>query len=149
MNTSTSFSSRPAHLPKRGARVILTMALLAVVMVLGALSFAPAAHAASRAQTSSAVALPAIIDRCQEGFACFYPDTGWNGGHPTREWFSYGTYKISGWLGNHRVFNNQTGGAVFWLCTDAFGNTCPIRLAEDQSGVYDLTPINSVKLTSH
>ena len=54
---------------------------------------------------------------------------------------------ISGWTNNHRVFNNQTGGALFWLCTDSFGENCPIKFAEDQSGVVNLTPINSVKLT--
>ena len=147
------FSLHLTHLPQWRYRGVLVTALLAVVLGVGVLSFTPAAHAASRVQTSSAVhstgALPAIIDRCQEGFACFYPGTGWNGGHPTQEWYNYGTYRIFNWVGNHRVFNNQTGGAVFWLCTDSFGNNCPIKIAEDQSGVYDLTPINSVKLTAH
>jgi ABC-type dipeptide/oligopeptide/nickel transport system permease subunit len=103
-----------------------------------------ASHATANGQKG---AVPAIINRCQEGYACFYPGTGWNGGHPTQEWYRYGTYTISGWTGNHRVFNNQTGGALFWLCTDSFGENCPIKFAEDQSGVVNLGPIFSVKLT--
>ena len=132
-------------------RGVLVTMLFAILLVVGVLSFAPAAHAASSTQTlsapRSAVVPPAIINRCQEGFACFYPGTGWNGGHPTQEWYNYGTYRIFNWTGNHRVFNNQTGGAVFWLCTDDYGNNCPKRFAEDQSGVVNLTPYNSVKLT--
>lgn len=142
------FSSYQTHLPKWRYRGVLVAILLAVVLGLGVLSFAPAAHAASRVQTSSTThSAAAIINRCQPGYACFYPGTGWNGGHPTQEWYNYGTYRISGWYGRHRIFNNQTGGALFWLCTDDFGKTCPMHFRADYSTVVNLTPINSVKLT--
>jgi hypothetical protein len=144
------FSLHLTLLPEWSRRV-LAAALLAVVLGLGALSFAPAAHAAPYAQisstTRSAVAAPAVFNRCQEGWACLYPGPGWNGGHPTQAWYNYGTYKIYGWVDLHRVFNNQTGGAKFWLCTDTQGHNCPTVFVEDQSQVVDMGPYFSVKLT--
>jgi hypothetical protein len=144
------FSLHLTHLPTWRYQGVLVATLLAVVLGFGALSFAPAAHAASLAQTSSAnrsaVVVPAVIDRCQSGYACFYPGTGWNGGHPTMEWLKYGVYRIYGWTGNHLVFNNQTGGALFRLCTDLQGNNCPITLYPPQNRVVNLTPIFSVRL---
>lgn len=130
-------------------RGILVATLLAtVVLGVGVLSFAPAAHAASRVQTSSASrsagVLPAIIDGCPEGSACFY-----KGGNPALELGCCGTHILVNWVGEHLVVNDLTGGTVLWLCTDLSGNICPIKLAEDQSELVDLTPINSVKITLH
>lgn len=60
-----SFFSRVAHLPKWRHRVALTTALLAVLLVFSAFSFAPAAHAASNSQTSSLA--PAAVMAPQSG----------------------------------------------------------------------------------
>lgn len=84
---------------------------------------------------------------CPSGWACIYPqDAGWNGDRPSLKYYNYGTYQLSNQFGNHYVYNNQTGGAPIWLCTDWNGNTCPWYVAAGSYAVVNLTPINSVKL---
>jgi hypothetical protein len=148
------FSFHLNHLPKKHL-VVLVAPLLAVVLVFGVLSFAPAAHAASLAQTSSvtrsAVAIPAAgtVEGCPSGYACIYPENkGWNNGHPSLMFYYYGTYPLSNQFGNHYMFNNQTNGSLFWFCTDSNGNTCPKYQPTGTWSQFNLTPIYSVKLTN-
>lgn len=126
---------------------VLFMLLTIVIFEGGAL---PAYAATMSTTTTHAVAHPAAgtVHGCPEGYACIYPqDAGWNGDHPSQMWYYYGTYQLSNQFGNHYIYNNQTGGAPFWLCTDWNGNTCPLYVAAGTSAQTDFTPINSVKLT--
>ena len=149
------FSFHMTNLPKWGHRVVLVAALLAVMLGFGALSFAPAAHAASLAQTSSATRSAAVmpaagtVEGCPYWYACIYPENaGWNGGHPSLMYYYYGTYQLYNQFGNHYIFNNQTNGSLFWLCTDSYGNTCPKYQPTGTWSNFNLTPIYSVKLTN-
>lgn len=54
---NTLFSSHLAHLPKRGLQVILVAALCMIVVGFGAFSFAPSAHAATLAGSSTGHAI--------------------------------------------------------------------------------------------
>jgi hypothetical protein len=68
------------------------------------------------------------------------------------KFYYYGVYPFDGksipyQYGNHYIFNNQTDGALFWLCTDSYGNKCPWYQPTGTWSNFNLTPINSVKLT--
>jgi hypothetical protein len=93
------------------------------------------------------VAPAATIYGCPDGYACIYPENaGWNNGVPSLTYYYYGVYQLSNQYGYHYVYNHQTGGALIRLCTDWYGNVCPITI---RAGFYqnvDLTPINSVRL---
>jgi peptidoglycan hydrolase-like protein with peptidoglycan-binding domain len=54
---NTLLSSRLAHLSKHGPRVILVVALFAVVLAFSAFSFAPTAHAAATTAASPNISL--------------------------------------------------------------------------------------------
>ena len=148
------FSLCLAHLPKRGTRDILTIALLAVGLGFGALSFAPAAQAASLAQPSSvapsagAMTAAGTFEGCPVRYACIYPEgKGWNGGHPSLMYYYYDVYQLNNQTGDHYLYNNQTGGAWFYLCRDSYGKTCPWYVPNRGPGYQaNLTPVYSVKL---
>lgn len=62
------FSSRLAQLSKYGSRVILAMALIAVMLAFSAFSFAPSAHAATIAASPNiALACPPTIEEGSTG----------------------------------------------------------------------------------
>lgn len=168
------FSFHAILLPKWAQRGVLVAALLAVLLGLGAFSFAPAAHAASVPASSAAhsamtLATGATIEGCPSGDACIYPvNAGWNKGVPEGRglFFTYGVHQLSNEFNTHRVFNNQTSNALVFLCTDTAGTNCPVLMAnfplplctysefgELLNGVnyadIDLTPINSIKLTPY
>ncbi|GER91849.1 hypothetical protein KDW_60110 [Dictyobacter vulcani] len=110
-----------------------------------------ATHAPSVASqaTTHNIVRPAAgtVHGCPVGYACIYPqNAGWNGDHPSNTYYNYGTYKLYNQYGNHYIYNNQTGGAPFWLCTDSYGKTCPWYVAAGTSAQTDFTPLNSVKL---
>lgn len=90
------------------------------------------------------------IHGCPVGWACIYPENaGWNGDHPSLMYYYYGVYQLSNQFGDHYLYNNQTGGAWFYLCSDWNGNSCPIYVPNGGPGYHaNLTPINSVKLNA-
>ncbi|MEO5876005.1 MAG: hypothetical protein ABIQ26_13490 [Streptosporangiaceae bacterium] len=86
------------------------------------------------------------IQGCPSGAVCIYPGAGWNGGNPSHRFYSYGPHNLSNVYGQHRIFNNQTGGATMRTCTGYDGVGCEGYL---HAGVHfdrDLTPINSITL---
>ena len=67
---------------------------------------------------------------CPSGAVCIYPqDAGWNNGHPSDSYYSYGPHNLVNQFGTHRIFNNQTGGANMRNCTRTGGTGCPGYLA--------------------
>ncbi|HET8844569.1 MAG TPA: hypothetical protein VFN35_24075 [Ktedonobacteraceae bacterium] len=159
-----SFSSWAAHLPQHGLRAFLVAGVLAAALVFSAFSFAPPVHAASHVQTASAnrsaVAQPAAgtVEGCPSEAACIYPvNAGWNGGVPEGRgiFFTLSPHQLSNELNTHRVFNNQTNNDLVWLCYNADGIDCPralsgfaLPLCTFTYGDFDLTKINSIKLTA-
>lgn len=168
------FSFRPLPLPAWAQRgILVTAALLAMLLGLGAFSLVPPAHAASHAQLSSAnrsagaLSANGTVEGCPLGYACIYPvNAGWNGGVPEGRgfFFTYGVHPLSNEFNSHRVFNNQTSDALVWLCKDTAGTDCPMTVplgplplcAYSEFGKLfngtdyadiDLTPYNSIKLT--
>ena len=84
---------------------------------------------------------------CASGWACIYPkDVVRDGDRPSLRYYHYGSYQLSNQFGVHYVYNNQFGGAIFYLCRDWFGNDCPFAFFPGQGAAVDLTPINSVRL---
>ncbi|MER5636833.1 hypothetical protein ABT095_07755 [Kitasatospora sp. NPDC002227] len=84
---------------------------------------------------------------CPSGAVCIYPaGTGWNGGHPSDFYYSYGAHNLSNMNGTHRVFNNQTGGATMQTCTGWNGTGCQGYLLAFTYMDKDMTPINSIVL---
>ena len=84
---------------------------------------------------------------CPYKAVCIYPrDKGWNNGHPSNVYWSYGVHKLYNQVGNHIVFNNQSGKAGVWLCKGSNGTNCPSYLKPWTYHNFNLTPINSLKL---
>ena len=84
---------------------------------------------------------------CPSGAVCIYPEgKGWNGGHPSDVYESYGAHNITGQTGVHRIYNNQTGGATMSTCTGANGTGCEGRLPANNYIDKNMTPINSITL---
>ena len=84
---------------------------------------------------------------CPYGYVCVYPEgTGWNGGHPSLLFYTYGAHNLSNQFGVHRVFNNQSGGATARTCTGYNGTGCQGYLTAYSYIDKNLTPINSITL---
>lgn len=83
---------------------------------------------------------------CPSGYVCIYPSNSW--GTPTLKFYNYGATNLSNVVGTHRVFNNQTGGAIVQLCTAYNGGGCGASQAPGWYADVDLTPINSVNLAA-
>jgi hypothetical protein len=117
----------------RISRIVVTGATVIAVSLGGMVAATPAS---------------AATQGCPSGAVCIYPqNAGWNGGHPSLIYFTYGAHNLSNQVGTHRFFNNQTGGASAYGCSgyngtgqDLFGNDAPGW--SDQN----FTPVNSVVL---
>ncbi|WP_043265322.1 hypothetical protein [Streptomyces sp. CT34] len=84
---------------------------------------------------------------CPDGAVCIYPqNAGWNNGHPSDVYYSFGPHNISNQTGIHRIYNNQTGNAGMRTCTGANGQGCEGRLPANNYIDKDMTPINSIVL---
>jgi hypothetical protein len=118
------------------------------VSAIGLTAAATMSIGAATAATSASAA--GSSEGCPLGDVCIYPqNAGWNGGHPSAEYYHYGAYNLVNQLGTHRFFNNQTGGAVGHICTGYNGGgTCLGQPAGTWSD-DNFTPINSVTLTTH
>ncbi|WP_330334156.1 hypothetical protein OHS33_33400 [Streptomyces sp. NBC_00536] len=115
---------------------------LALLAASGTLALGLAASVAPAAMASTT-----DTQGCPSGAVCIYPqDAGWNGGHPSLTYYSYGAHNLSNQNGNHIVFNNQTGGATMRTCTGYNGTGCQGYLPAGSYMVKDLTPINSITL---
>lgn len=89
----------------------------------------------------------ATVQGCPSGAVCVYPqNAGWNGGHPSLFFYSYGAHNLSNQVGTHRIFNNQTGGATTRTCTGYDGAGCQGYLLAGNYIDKDMTPINSITL---
>jgi hypothetical protein len=136
-------------------RVVVTAFAVVCLLSLATITFSSPAHAATNTSSASgvsyqqgAVPMYSTIHGCPPGYGCIYPENaGWNNDHPSLMYYYYGTYQLSYQEGYHYVFNNQTGGAKFWYCTDWNGNTCPSYQPAGTWWNVNLSPINSVKLT--
>jgi len=163
--TKNEKGSNPVR--KKYGALLAVLAILAIVFTFVNTGAASAQAVSSTAKMSTntvtsgsmsvsekTVALPAAsTEGCPLGDACIYPENkGWNGGHPSLMFYYYGVYPFDGKIipyqnGNHYIFNNQTDGALFWLCTDSNGNTCPKYQPTGTWSNFNLGPIYSVKLT--
>jgi hypothetical protein len=111
---------------------------IAVAGASAVLSLGPGATAAQAAST---------FEGCPAGYVCLYPqDAGWNGGHPSCMWFTYGAHNLSNQFGIHRFFNNQTGGAIARNCLGYDGTGCQGIQAANTWWDCNYTPYNSVLL---
>ncbi|MEY9952620.1 hypothetical protein [Leifsonia sp. EB34] len=108
-------------------------ALSVTAAVVGALGIATPASAATS-------------HGCASGYVCIYPGAGWNGDKPSHTYYKYGTYNLSNQLGMHRVFNNQTGGAMLRLYLGYNGVTPSTGVGAGHYADINLTPINSIAL---
>lgn len=113
-----------------------------------ALAFGVAALTATTATGAQAAQAAGTVHGCPSGAFCIYPqDAGWNGDRPSHAFYSYGAHNLSGQVGNHIIFNNQTGGAWARTCTGYNGTgDCQGWMAPGDNFVKDLTPINSILL---
>ncbi|MFJ9415137.1 MULTISPECIES: hypothetical protein [unclassified Streptomyces] len=112
-----------------------------------ALAFAAGALTAT-ATSANAAQAAGTVHGCPSGAFCIYPqNAGWNNDRPSNTYYSYGAHNLSNQVGNHMIFNNQTGGAWVRTCTGYNGSgDCQGWMAAGQYFVKDLTPINSVLL---
>ncbi|MDP9092102.1 MAG: hypothetical protein M3N95_03950 [Actinomycetota bacterium] len=88
------------------------------------------------------------IEGCPSGYACLYPqNAGWNGGHPSFMFYTYGYHNLTNQFGTHRTFNNQTGGASMYGCS-GYGGSGTLLWGNNAGGWSDqnLTPTDSVVL---
>jgi hypothetical protein len=113
------------------------------------LAVAAAAVAGLAATPQAAQASNVTVHGCPSGYFCIYPrDAGWNGDRPSVRYAAYGYHNLSNQIGNHRILNNQYGGAWVSLCNLYNGNasTGYGSYGQDSWDDVDLTPINSVVL---
>jgi hypothetical protein len=90
---------------------------------------------------------PSTIQGCPSGYVCVYPqNAGWNGGRPSHKYYYYGVYNLRNQFGSHRVFNNQTGGAVVNLYSGYNGRNSIARMGATRWNDINLTPVNSIRL---
>lgn len=115
-------------------RMLLT-ATAAGTLMLSALTAAAPARAAERQ-----------IWGCPRGEVCVYTLDGWTKQTPEATYGAYGYNLLHDQFGRHVVFNNQYGYAGAYLCTGS-GGGCGPEVAVNGAVVYDLTPINSIRLT--
>lgn len=96
---------------------------------------------ASSAQAAGA------YEGCPYGAVCIYPrDAGFNNGHPSDVYYSYGAHNLSGQLGQHIVLNNQSGGATMHFCNGYNGTDCVSEMNANTYTNWNLTPTNSLTL---
>lgn len=129
----------------------ITKSLAAAGLAAGSLALltvgAPAAQASEPNSKPTAAVAGGEYEGCPYGAVCIYPrDKGWNNGKPSNVYWSYGVHKLYNQVGNHYVFNNQSGGAGVWLCKGSNGTSCVDHIAAYTFGNKNLTPINSIKL---
>lgn len=99
------------------------------------------------ATAGPAAAKAATTQGCPYGAVCIYPqNAGWNGGHPSHFYYSYGAHNLSNMVGMHRIYNNQSGGATMRTCTGYNGTGCQGYLPANNYIDKDMTPINSITL---
>lgn len=80
---------------------------------------------------------------CPSGDVCLISGSG---AIIENEYYYYGIYNLHDKYNGYLVDNNQTGGAHVDLCYNYGGTNCFGGPAADYAAVYDLTPINSIKL---
>ena len=118
--------------------------------VLAALMLAMTALVGISGPAQAAYPDPPAADKtgCPRGAVCVYPNGSWNGGNPTYVFWSYDAHKIYNQYGIHRVYNNQTDDARAYICENGNGTSCTYYIPAGTYYDYNLSPINSVKLTS-
>ncbi|MEU8705968.1 hypothetical protein [Streptomyces sp. NPDC048565] len=120
-----------------------------IVRATVALTFAAGAVLATGAgsQAAETGAQAASVRGCASGAVCIYPGASWNGNKPSHSYYTYGAHDLVNQTGTHRIFNNQTGGAVVQLCKAYGGGQCGAKIPAGKSLDVNLTPINSIKLS--
>lgn len=112
----------------------------------GVAGFALAAGLVMTAGGTNAQASGSTYEGCPYGYVCVYPGSNWNGGVPSLKYYTYGVHDLYNQYGTHRVFNNQSGGAIARLCKNSDGTNCVFTLNSWTYVDYDLTPINAIDL---
>jgi hypothetical protein len=144
---------KPRRLTKE-EKIALISAASAIIVAIVTSVVAPLVISLFGHNTSGPSQEGTTVHGCRPEFACIYPrDADWNGDQPERTYYKYGTYKLANGkgdpTGDHIVFNNQTGDARFWLCTDENGSNCDTQYPPGQGVHEDLTRYKSVKLTKY
>lgn len=113
-----------------------------------------AAHVQGTGHATAGATAPALIHRvaaspkamsdCYPGQVCIYAGESFSG-KPTNSYTAYAVYKLYEQYDWHFIYNHQTGGAKFKLCTGSNGTGCTAGYGP---GTYDayLTPYNSIVL---
>nr|WP_246306084.1 hypothetical protein [Allobranchiibius huperziae] len=106
---------------------------------------------ASTASVSPASAAPAggTYAHCPYGYACLYQKGDTDGSSTPTTYYHYGAHNLSNVTGNRIFFNNQSGGAVAYLCTGYNGTgSCFLVKAYTYVNPYNFTPVNSIYLSA-
>ena len=89
---------------------------------------------------------PPVDTGCPYGAVCVYPDDSWANGNPTYVFYSYGTHQIYNQYGEHRVLNNQYGGAYVAPAANSDGTDQGLAIQPGHWSDINLTPVNSFVL---
>lgn len=128
--------------------MVVTVLVVVCVLSLVAIPFSSPAHASTPG-----------VQECPSGHACIYEQCAYDASVqplsclytwaslPTNNYYYYGVYQLQNQYGWHLVYNSQTDNAKVWLCYDWYGNNCPWLVSAGSGSFYNLTPINSIKLT--
>jgi len=130
------------------------MSGLAMAAAMGAavVSGTGVASASDAPSVSLAAASAAAASSCGAGYVCIYEGDIFDGGtdHPVvYRFYRYGTYNLSGIIGEYTVRNCQTGGARVALYSgyNATGSVLWDLGDNCAGGLWtDLTPVNSVRV---
>lgn len=124
-----------------------------VVFFLGLVALLGGATSAMAAPASTSGTSAVATVGCGSGYVCIYQGDIYDGSpnHPiVYRWYKYGTYNVSGLVGDYTVANCQTGGAKFAMYS-GYNGTGNILYNGPMGynctgGWFDLTPVNSVRL---
>lgn len=114
------------------------------VVVAGASAAMALTGLASASASTPAQAAPKAMSDCSSGYVCIWAGESFNG-TPTNSYYTYGVHKLYNQYGWHYIYNHQTGGAKFKLCTGSNGTGCTAPLPPGYGDV-NLTPYNSIVL---
>ncbi len=121
------------------------MSAASIAVTSGCLVFASAGSASA----TSAAPAGGTYANCPYGDACLYQKGDTTGSSKPTKYYHYGAHNLSNVTGNRIFFNNQSGGAVAYLCTGYNGGgKCFLIKAYNYVNPYDFTPVNSIYLAA-
>jgi hypothetical protein len=117
------------------------LAVVAAATPAGAASPPSTSPTVSHTYYSSSSSIPA----CSSGYACTI--VAYGSGYYVFNFYNYGTYSLSNWIGHGGLTNAQTGGAAVRTYNSS-GNQISCYPAAHITAEVDWTPAWSIKLTS-